>query len=869
MLGTNAQPKANAAPGHPPLTIADSAEQARHRVWHLLAFAFVGVAVPLAIGGYALCQAAASQRVLIETSRLAEADVLAAHVSSSVLDLRKDVIALSKESGTSSALSLRDGAGGLRSLDVARGASTFYGALALLDAEDEAVAVSPGTAGEVFKVLTAPNGSRKPPSGLRRDGQDVVWVMRFTVRDAAGKRVGSLAAAISLEKVLLAHTHSSAKRKPLAKSLVDRKGEILVSTDSSWQGKQLKAPEILGALATGKRTIIRHHSVLHERAEMSAIVPVVQSPFLVLLSQATSEADAPLVLVERWLWLGFLALTLSSAGMFWHALRTFRHYDRRLIRECSLATGVIDGTSDMVFVKDSEGRYLLVNEPGASFLNQTKEGIVGRTVGEVMTPEDAARTLKNDMEVLESGRGTKREFRGTDTATGKPYVVWTARHPLRDRQGVVAAVVGVTRDVTERHKLVDALRDGEQRLRLIVDNLPALVAYIDRDERYQFANKMVSETLGADAPSVIGRTLQEVVGEEIYADQTAHLAAVLRGELVTFEGKYAAGGRQHIYRSTYVPDVGTEGEVRGFYAMTFDITDSKTIEMLLAASEAKVRLIADNLPALVSYIDRERRFSFNNAAYAEWLGRPVHEITGRLLREVMDERLMAMVEPHIDEAFGGKSVEFEFASPLTGRFVRGTYIPDRDADGDVRGVYGFIYDITEQKLTEFRLREQAQIDSLTGLPNRRRLNLRLVEAIARSERSGQALAVMFLDLDYLKTINDTFGHEGGDLALQEFARRLSQSVRITDTVARVSGDEFVVVLESVEDAAGAATVANTIAASMQEPVTLPGGTHVLSASIGIALRRAGEMDGDELVRRADHALYAVKGSGRGGFLISQ
>ena len=131
-------------------------------------------------------------------------------------------------------------------------------------------------------------------------------------------------------------------------------------------------------------------------------MPVTQLPMFVLLTSATEEIEAPLALLERWLWLGFLALVVSSAGMIARALYSFRHYDRRLLRECGLATGVIEGTSDMVWVKDADGRYLLVNEPGAEFLHHTKEEIVGRTDTEVMSEKDAARTLKYDREVLDS-----------------------------------------------------------------------------------------------------------------------------------------------------------------------------------------------------------------------------------------------------------------------------------------------------------------------------------------------------------------------------------------------------------------------------------------------------------------------------------
>lgn len=185
------------------------------------------------------------------------------------------------------------------------------------------------------------------------------------------------------------------------------------------------------------------------------------------------------------------------------------------------------------------------------------------------------------------------------------------------------------------------------------------------------------------------------------------------------------------------------------------------------------------------------------------------------------------------------------------------------------GVYGLINDITEQKDVEHKLRHLAQFDSLTGLANRSRFDDKLAEAIARSERSGTSLALVFLDLDDFKSINDTFGHQGGDLALQEFARRLIRSVRSTDTVARLAGDEFVVVLELLKHADEAAVVAAKIIAAMATPFQLFDEQHVFSTSMGIAVRRRGETDGEALLRRADTALYQAKALGRGCFVVEE
>ncbi len=845
--------------------MADSAAQARRHVWHLLILAFLVVIVPLAIGGFAIREAARTHRALIESTQLARASLVSAHIAGAVLDARKETIALTKVPEIGSILTRRDEISGRRLLDAARETSPYFRALKLEDADDVVIAAVPDDAGRLFDGTPVTSDVEPDMAQARRDGDDALWVVRFTVRDVAGRRVGSVAAAISFGRILEDEDRAVAGDTGVL-LLVDRQGHVLVSSAHT-RTPPLEAVELLTALQAGQQTTLYYPSRSQQEADFAALVPITQLPLFVVIATPSREIQAPLVPLERWLWLAFLALIVSSAAMFWRALHSFRHYDRRLIRECGLATGVIDGTSDMVFVKDAQGRYLLVNDPGAEFLHHTKEEIVGRTDIEVMGEQDAARTVKYDREVLESGKPTKREVSGIDPMTGKPYVVWTARHPLRNRRGDIAAVVGVTRDVTERNRLIAALREGEQRLRLITDNIPAQVAYIDRNERFEFANAKLLQAIDSEVASPIGRTLLEVSGEAAYGELAEHVAIALRGERATFERLFALKGRQLLLRTTYVPDVAPDGEVRGFYAVAFDITDLKTIEMLLAASEAKLRLIADNLPALVAYIDPDRRLSFANATYSRWLELPATEITGRKLAEVMNPGLLARIEPRLDEAFAGQPVEFEFDWPQAQRYLHGTFIPDRRENGDVAGIYSLIYDITAQKAVEAKLREQAQIDPLTGLPNRRALNHRLAEGIARSERYGHPLAIMFLDMDKLKRINDTVGHEGGDLAIKEFARRLIASVRESDFVARISGDEFVIMLEAIEDATDASAVADHIATNLSAPLDIFGAPQTLSASIGVTMRRPAEHDADELLRRADYALYEAKAAGRGRCVI--
>ncbi len=201
--------------------------------------------------------------------------------------------------------------------------------------------------------------------------------------------------------------------------------------------------------------------------------------------------------------------------------------------------------------------------------------------------------------------------------------------------------------------------------------------------------------------------------------------------------------------------------------------------------------------------------------------------------------------------------------------VRLSVTPLVDADGRLNGFLGVGNDITLLKEAEGKLRAQAQTDTLTGLPNRSQLNDKLARAIAHSERGGEPMALIFIDMDNFKAMNDDFGHAGGDLALKEVARRLSSVLRSTDTVARLAGDEFVVLVESIKQAGDAALVARKLMAAMDAPFAIGSQPVALSCSYGIALRRPGETDADALLHRADSALYRVKASGRGGLEVDE
>ena len=187
----------------------------------------------------------------------------------------------------------------------------------------------------------------------------------------------------------------------------------------------------------------------------------------------------------------------------------------------------------------------------------------------------------------------------------------------------------------------------------------------------------------------------------------------------------------------------------------------------------------------------------------------------------------------------------------------------RDVDGQPLYWQGILVDITTQKLLEQRLAYQAFHDPLTDLPNRALFADRVRHALARAQRQLSPLAVLFVDLDNFKVVNDRLGHDAGDELLQTVAHRLRLTLRAGDTAARFGGDEFTILLEDLAQRSDALMIANRINRSISAPITVRGEEFKISASTGVVISATGAESDDELLRRADMAMYRAKASGKG------
>ncbi|HSV72118.1 MAG TPA: diguanylate cyclase [Methylibium sp.] len=427
------------------------------------------------------------------------------------------------------------------------------------------------------------------------------------------------------------------------------------------------------------------------------------------------------------------------------------------------------------------------------------------------------------------------------------------------------------RDVTERRNAEMRLAASEERLRAITDNAPALIADHDVEMRYRFANRTYKDWLGLEPGAIIGRTVSEVLGEAAFAEVKPYVEAALRGESVTYDRCTTTATGERWLHVALVPRRGTDAVVRGYYVLASDITLRRQAEQALRQSEQRLQSITDRLPMRVSYVDKDERYRFVNLAYQRAFGRPREEIYGLTVREVIGDGAYTQAAPHIRQVLSGETVGFdsEMTTREGYRCYRATYVPQFADDGKaILGFVAIIVETTAQKLEERRLTELSQVDSLTGLLNRSGFERRLQEALERGKATSGLMALLFLDVDAFKAVNDSLGHLAGDMLLRGFAGRLVRTLRASDIVARPGGDEFTIIVEGLTKDRDAQTIAENILTAMQAPFVLEARTVAITTSIGVALCRGdAAISARALTKLADDQLYLAKAQGRNRFSI--
>ncbi len=293
----------------------------------------------------------------------------------------------------------------------------------------------------------------------------------------------------------------------------------------------------------------------------------------------------------------------------------------------------------------------------------------------------------------------------------------------------------------------------------------------------------------------------------------------------------------------------------------------------MRAMEKEYRLLLDESSDPIFAFYPDGRYRYVNQAFASGVARERSAIMGKRIWDIFPQdeadKRFAVVKWVFEN---GQTRTIEVRVPRTDgdRFYVTTVKPIFGEEGLVASVICISKDITDRKLAEEGLVRMAQYDGLTDLPNRALFSDRLQHAISEAVRNKTRLALLFIDLDHFKTVNDTCGHAAGDLLIQAVARRLQSNVRKSDTVGRLAGDEFVVVLPDIEDDSFAIAVADKIRESLSQSFDLNEfQCHTISSSIGVAIYPDHGLNEIELTRNADSAMYSAKSSGRNAVQLFQ
>ncbi len=430
--------------------------------------------------------------------------------------------------------------------------------------------------------------------------------------------------------------------------------------------------------------------------------------------------------------------------------------------------------------------------------------------------------------------------------------------------GVLAVFFVVQRRSNRRLRGVLArLGDSELEYRTLAENSSDLVVRMQFDGRRLYVSPSTRELLGFE-PSELMQPRWELV----HPDDRERLRQAIEqlgrdgGSItVVYRAQHRHG--HYVWIEALARRVaGPDGQPEILYTGR-DVSTRVRAEQALAAIQARLRAVTDNIPAMIAHVDTQERYTFANGHSGRILSTDPDSVLGRTVREVRGEAIYSEIKSRIATALRGERVTFEGQAEVKGQIYhyQTSYVPDVAADGKVQGFFSFIFDITQLKNAERELERQARIDDLTAVANRRYFDERLVSGIARGRRAGTPIALLYLDIDHFKAINDGRGHAAGDQVLREFARRLKSSVRETDLVARIGGDEFVVLVEGAESSAGVQALAAKLVHAIEAPFELPGGPLRVGTSVGVGYSRR-SANADRLLAAADQALYQAKDAGR-------
>lgn len=431
--------------------------------------------------------------------------------------------------------------------------------------------------------------------------------------------------------------------------------------------------------------------------------------------------------------------------------------------------------------------------------------------------------------------------------------------------GLVGMSVTRTRELSAAQL---SLADSEQRYRSLFTHHPDAVFSLDMEGRFVTANASCTTITGYTNSEILEQHFTHFINTDDLANVGQHFQSAMQGNITRFELSICDRHGQHRLLDLIALPISINNNVAGIYGIAQDVTVSRAQQTQLRTLERSVEasvngvLIADaTLP--------DRPIVYANRAFSVMTGYTQEDVIGKNCRFLQgrdsDPAIVAKIRRHLEEQRDVHVTLCNYRKDGT-PFWNDLYVsPVRDQEGHVTHFVGVQHDISTHKAYEARLAYHASHDDLTRLPNRALFEDKLGEQFALVQQYGKQIAVLFVDLDDFKPINDNLGHAVGDRVLQDVAERLSAAVRSEDIVARLGGDEFVILQVNVADSADIVEVVKRLLASLARPYCIDEQELYLTASIGIALSREDTQQPQILIQQADMAMYKAKQQGRNAY----
>ena len=519
-----------------------------------------------------------------------------------------------------------------------------------------------------------------------------------------------------------------------------------------------------------------------------------------------------------------------------------------------------------VYRTSIDGRILDCNDAMASILGfSSREELMERSATELY--QDPSKRDEYIARLRRERMLTSHEI-SLRRKDGRPCWLIESVHLLDGDPGILE---GTVIDITDRKLVENALRESEERYRILVERMREGLAQAGNDGVLQFVNDRFCEMVGYERDELVGLQGDLLLA---YAEDVALMREKARLRMRHIADQYEVRVRRKDGTVVWLeiggaPVVDVAGNVVGSIGVHNDVTERRMAEEALRESEARYRLMAENSTDMISRTSNKGIILYASDASRRLLGYEPSELVGRSIYDFIFEidreevrYLAGLIHESGPTTFAyrvekkdGSLVWFE----TTSRTVRDALT------GKVREIVGVSRDVTERKRVEEQIEYQAYHDALTGLPNRRLFRDRLTVALAHARRMKNPLAVMFLDLDRFKVVNDTLGHSIGDELLKAVGSLLQASLREEDSIARMGGDEFTVLLADLKSTDDAAKIAQKVLDAIAQPMRIEGTELFITTSIGIALFPSDGETAETLLANADHAMYRAKDAGRNSY----